>query len=53
MMALITAGMIVVDTHSPACKVFRNISQMAEKLTVSRDNNLGLTPTSIEADMNS
>jgi hypothetical protein len=28
-------------------------SQTAEKLTVSRDNNLERTPTSIEADMNS
>jgi len=28
-------------------------SQTAEKLTVSRDNSLGRTPTSIEADMNS
>jgi hypothetical protein len=47
------AGEIVADTHDLPCKGFRNTSQMAEKLTVSRDNSLGRTPTSIEADMNS
>jgi hypothetical protein len=36
-----------------AGKVFRDTSQMAEKLTVSRDNSLERTPTPIEADMNS
>ncbi len=46
-------GAIVAYTHSLTCKVFRNTSQTAEKLTVSRDNTLGRTPTSIEADMNS
>jgi hypothetical protein len=34
-------------------KIVEKPSQTAEKLTVSRDNNLGRTPTSIEADMNS
>jgi hypothetical protein len=61
------ASMIVTDSHDLPCKGFRNTSQMAstpagkerplgtpaEKLTVSRDNSLERTPTSIEADMNS
>lgn len=46
-------GVIVAHIHSLTGKVFRNTSQTAEKLTVSRDNTLGRTPTSIEADMNS
>jgi hypothetical protein len=40
-------------SHGSAAMVFRNTSQMAEKLTVSRDNTFERTPTSIEADMNS
>jgi hypothetical protein len=46
-------GMTFVDRHSLPCKVLRFTSQMAEQLTVSRDNSLERTPTSIEADMNS
>jgi hypothetical protein len=46
-------GLIVAKPHSLHHKVSRNTSQMAEKLTVSRDNTFGRTPTSIEADMNS
>ena len=34
-------------------KIVVKPSQTAEKLTVSRDNSLERTPTSIEADMNS
>jgi hypothetical protein len=46
-------GPIVAKHHSLHHKVSRNASQMAENLTVSRDNTFGQTPTSIEADMNS
>ena len=46
-------GMMVVDGHSLPRKVLRYSSQVAEKLTVSRDNTFERTPTSIEADMNS
>ena len=46
-------GVIVAQSHSPSRWIRRIASQMAEKLTVSRDNSLGRTPTSIEADMNS
>jgi hypothetical protein len=37
----------------PALVVHGISSQLAEKLTVSRDNTFERTPTSIEADMNS
>ena len=46
-------GMIVAYAHNLPRRIIRNTSQMAEKLTVSGDNSLGRTPTSIEADMNS
>jgi hypothetical protein len=62
-----TASATVASMHGELCRVFRNTSQTAstptgkerplgapaEKLTVSRDNSLERTPTSIEADMNS
>ena len=61
------SGATVGDTHTVLLRIFRNTSQTAstsagkerplgaraEKLTVSRDNSLVRTPTSIEADMNS
>ena len=46
-------GVMVVDSHSLPRKFLRDSSQVAEKLTVSRDNTFEQTPTSIEADMNS
>jgi hypothetical protein len=53
MKELMTASAIVTNRHIAFRRVFRNTSQTADKLTVSRDNNFERTPTSIEADMNS
>jgi len=47
------ASATVANSHGAIGEVFRNSSQTAEKLTVSRDNSLERTPPSIEADMNS